>query len=129
MRFRKDDYVKMSIPNGDFCFGYVHDVTEKGFHVNICMHDEGDSKIGFDGEHAAAIGEPPTAWDTLLTETEKTIVSLLARSQTTNEIAGSLSLSPATIRSHIRTLRLKLGLEDRAQLVAYSHGLQKVLES
>ena len=69
MRFRQGDYVKLSIPNGDFCFGYVHTVTEKGFHINICMYDEGASKIGFDEEEDAVMGRPPPAWDSLLTET------------------------------------------------------------
>jgi DNA-binding CsgD family transcriptional regulator len=53
-----------------------------------------------------------------LTDREREVVSLVALGSTTRVIATDLSLSPDTIRSHVRNAMAKTGAHTRAQLVA-----------
>jgi DNA-binding CsgD family transcriptional regulator len=46
------------------------------------------------------------------------VLSLLARGLSAREAAGCLSLSPATVRSHARRARLKLGADSRTGAIA-----------
>ncbi|MEG1561688.1 MAG: response regulator transcription factor [Raoultibacter sp.] len=60
-----------------------------------------------------------------LTEREREILALVARGLTNHEIAQSLVISPATVKTHAARIMSKLGAHDRAQLVvlAYENGL------
>lgn len=60
-----------------------------------------------------------------LTPRECEVLRLLVRGTSNADIAGELSLSSATVRSHVHHLLAKLGLRNRAQAVAfaYEHGL------
>jgi DNA-binding CsgD family transcriptional regulator len=53
-----------------------------------------------------------------LTPREKEIVRQVALGLSTPQIAHDLSLSPATVRSHVRNAMVKTGTHTRAQLVA-----------
>ena len=123
LKFKADDYVKLMSPTGTFRFGYVSKVTEGGWHIEVCMHDEGESKMGYD----AAQGESPLALTCDLSPCEKKVIPLLATNCNTGQIASALSISPVTVRAHIRTLCLKLHLQNRQQLAVYCQGLDKVL--
>jgi len=60
-----------------------------------------------------------------LTEREREVLALVARGLTNAEIAESLYISPATAKTHVSRIMIKLGARDRAQLVviAYESGL------
>ena len=60
-----------------------------------------------------------------LTEREREVMSLVAEGLTNAEIGGRLFLSPATVRTHVSRILLKLDARDRTQLVvlAYECGL------
>ena len=60
-----------------------------------------------------------------LTEREREVMSLVAAGLTNDEIAERLVISPATAKTHVSRILLKLGARDRAQLVviAYESGL------
>ena len=60
-----------------------------------------------------------------LTDRELQVFRLLAKAYSNGEIAAALSLSEATIRSHVHHLLGKLGLPDRttAVVLAYEIGL------
>lgn len=77
-------------------------------------------------EFASRTKQPPPA-DTLaeLTERERDVMTLVAEGLSNAEIAERLYLSPATARTHVSRILLKVGARDRTQLVvvAYESGL------
>lgn len=125
---KKDDYVKIVATDGNYRYGYITDVLDKGFTLGISLFDEGESKIGYDAARSALMGEESVDWVSILTEIEKRIVPLLAAGCNTNEIAREMSISPTTVRAHLRTLRIKLHLDNRVQLTAFSPALKTLIE-
>ena len=122
--FSKDSFVKIVGINGNYRYGFIQNVTERGFHYEICLHEEGDSAMEYESQAGSLMPD----WDQELTDVEKNIVPLLADDFSTNEIATELGVSPVTIRSQVRTLRIKLGLDNRAQLIAFAQAVVKRLK-
>lgn len=60
-----------------------------------------------------------------LTDREKEVLALIGEGSNNAEIAERLVVSPATARTHVSRIMIKLGARDRAQLVviAYQSGL------
>jgi DNA-binding NarL/FixJ family response regulator len=56
-----------------------------------------------------------------LTERELEVLKLITLGQSNAEIAGTLVLSPATVKTHVAHVLMKLGVRDRAQAVIYSY--------
>jgi DNA-binding CsgD family transcriptional regulator len=56
-----------------------------------------------------------TGWDSL-TDSELTVVNLIAQGVTNRSVATQLHLSPNTVKTHIRNAFAKLGINSRAQL-------------
>jgi DNA-binding NarL/FixJ family response regulator len=61
----------------------------------------------------------------VLTDREREVLSLVARGLSNGEIATELFISPATAKTHVSRVMMKLSARDRAQLVAiaYESGL------
>jgi PAS domain S-box-containing protein len=60
----------------------------------------------------------------VLTAREQQVLELLAQAQSTKEIAGTLTISPSTVRNHVQNILHKLGVHSRLEAIAfaYQHG-------
>jgi DNA-binding CsgD family transcriptional regulator len=125
---KQDDYVKIVGVDGNYRYGYISETHDKGFTLVISLFEEGESKIAYDTAADALIGEAPIDYVSLLTETEKRIVPLLSAQYNTNQIASEMSISPSTVRTHLGMLRVKLQLDNRSQLIAFSRGLEPLIK-
>lgn len=55
-----------------------------------------------------------------LTEREKEVLQALAQGKTNRDIAGELTISEATVRTHVSRILAKLGLSSRTQAAIYA---------
>ena len=60
-----------------------------------------------------------------LTQRQTEILSLLSEGKSDEEISKTLHLQESTVRAHVHHILQRLGLETRAQAVAYLHKSQK----
>lgn len=77
-------------------------------------------------EFALRAKKPPGSFGLeLLTEREREVMALVGRGLSNDEIASELVVSPATAKTHVSRVMMKLGARDRAQVVvtAYESGL------
>jgi DNA-binding NarL/FixJ family response regulator len=78
------------------------------------------------GEQPAGDGTPAVHRDlAVLTPRELEVLTLLGRGLSNTELAQALTLSEATVKTHVARIFAKLALRDRAQAVvlAYETGL------
>lgn len=68
------------------------------------------------GDRSEPSAKPPTP----LTERERVVVRLVALGYSNTEIAGELTLSESTVKSHISRMLAKLGLRSRTKLAAFA---------
>ncbi|GAA2371495.1 response regulator transcription factor [Nonomuraea africana] len=77
-------------------------------------------------EFASSQGaRPDEARLAVLTARERQVLGRIAQGLSNGQIAETLFMSPATVKTHVNRIMSKLGLHDRAQLVvlAYESGL------
>jgi DNA-binding NarL/FixJ family response regulator len=68
-----------------------------------------------------AVATQDAAVDVDLTPREREVLAMLADGRSANQIAGDLVISPRTVGTHIQNILGKLGVNSRAQAVAYAH--------
>jgi two-component system response regulator DevR len=79
----------------------------------------------FAGLRAGKSHSPTTLYREPITIRQKEILTLLGEGRSDAEIASSLHLEEATVRSHIHNILQRLGLETRFQAVAYVNHPQR----
>lgn len=72
---------------------------------------------------ATALSRTPTAAD--LSQREHEILEGIAAGRSAKEIAQRLGVAPATIDSHKRNIRVKLGIGSMAELLVWAEALRK----
>jgi DNA-binding NarL/FixJ family response regulator len=75
-----------------------------------------------------AVPAEPPAWAQRLSNREVEVLECIAAGLSTNEIAETLFISIATVKSHVARLIMKVEVRDRLQLVvaAYRSGFVQV---
>jgi DNA-binding NarL/FixJ family response regulator len=134
--FDLDQYVYAALQAGASGF-LLKDVTSAHLAAAVRLVDTGDALLApsitrrlverFSGPAPAAEPEPATVPEQLapLTTREREVLGLVARGLSNGELAARLTLSEATVKTHVARIFSKLGLRDRAQAVvlAYETGL------
>jgi DNA-binding CsgD family transcriptional regulator len=127
LKIRRDEFLKIVGTDQNYRFGYVTEVSKDGNTFTVCMEEEGASKIAFDkAVYEKHVGLPAVDWAEVLTPQEKIIANLLSEGHSDDAIAVRLNITRVTLRAHLRALRYKLQLDDKAQLITFCEGLKKL---
>ncbi|MGW3492190.1 response regulator [Streptomyces sp. NPDC001020] len=132
--FDLDHYVYTALSAGASGF-LLKDVTPGHLAAAVRLVDTGDALLApsitrrLVERFASEPADPPAAHADLaaLTPREREVLTLLGRGLSNTELAAELTLSEATVKSHVARIFAKLALRDRAQAVvlAYETGLVK----
>jgi DNA-binding NarL/FixJ family response regulator len=130
--FDLDRYVYTALAAGASGF-LLKDVTPEHLVAAVRLVDTGDALLApsitrrLVKRFAAGGGRPPAIHRDLsaLTPRELEVLTLMGRGHSNAELAGELTLSEATVKTHVARIFAKLTLRDRAQAVvlAYETGL------
>ncbi|WAZ24933.1 response regulator transcription factor [Streptomyces cinnabarinus] len=129
--FDLDHYVYTALSIGASGF-LLKDVTPAHLAAAVRLVDSGDALLApsitrrlVERFASAAPTPAPPASLSALTPRELEVLTLLGRGLSNTELAGHLTLSEATVKSHVARIFSKLALRDRAQAVvlAYETGL------
>lgn len=129
--YEQDEYVYRALRAGASGF-LTKDVDPPELRAAIRTVIQGDSLLSPGATRAlveAFVANPPHQPDVarldVLTERERQVLHHVGRGRTNLDIGRLLSLSPATVKTHVNRAMAKLDARDRAQLVvvAYETGL------
>ncbi|MDR3033765.1 MAG: response regulator transcription factor [Kitasatospora sp.] len=130
--FDLDRYVYTALSFGASGF-LLKDVTPQHLAAAVRLVDTGDALLApsitrrLVERFASQSADPPAVHTDLasLTPREREVLTLLGRGLSNTELAAELTLSEATVKSHVARIFAKLALRDRAQAVvlAYETGL------
>ncbi len=73
----------------------------------------------------------PEPGPSVLTDREKTVLSMVARGRRNEQIGRRMGIAATTVRNYITSIRAKLDLKSRVQLVSYAfqHGIVEAPDS
>jgi DNA-binding NarL/FixJ family response regulator len=130
--FDLDEYVYAALTAGASGF-LLKDVTPEHLVAAVQLVRTGDALLAPSITRrlverfasAPAVTQAPPADMSVLTPRELEVLGLVAHGMSNTEIAASLVLSEATVKTHVARILTKLGLRDRVQAVvlAYESGL------
>lgn len=86
----------------------------RGEVIRLNCHRVGDEAV----VTVETSGQPAPATRELLTARERQVLALIARGQTTEDVAMQLGLRGNTVRTHVEHLCRRMGVRTRAQAVA-----------
>lgn len=123
--FKEGDLIKNALEAG--ALGYLlKDVSADDLALAIRAAHAGRATLSPDVAQVIvhAAGQPPKP-GLDLTERERVVLALLVEGLNNTQIAGRLSVSPSTIKSHVSSILTKLGVSSRTEAVtlALRHGL------
>jgi len=123
--FKEEELVKNALDAG--AIGYLlKDVSADELARAIRAADGGRSTLSPDVAQVIvhAAGQPPKP-GLDLTDRERTVLALMVEGLNNTQIAGRLTVSPSTIKSHVSNILSKLGVSSRTEAVALAlrHGL------
>jgi DNA-binding NarL/FixJ family response regulator len=125
--FERDDYLFGALRAGANAFLLKNSPPEELVRAVRTVH-AGDSILdpAVTRRVIAQIGRPnpmASSTDRLadLSEREREVFAGLARGQSNSQIATSLYLGEATVKTHVSNLLAKLGIRDRVQAVIYAY--------
>ena len=130
--FDLDEYVYAALAAGASGF-LLKDVSPEHLVAAVRLVQDGDALLAPSitrrlVERFAPRSRPPAPGApalSVLTPREREVLGLVARGLSNAEIAGHLTLSEATVKTHVTRILTKLGLRDRVQAVVlgYETGL------
>jgi NarL family two-component system response regulator LiaR len=123
--FKEEELVKNALDAG--AIGYLlKDVSADELARAIRAAHAGRSTLSPDVAEVIvqAAGQPPKP-GLDLTDRERTVLALMVEGLNNTQIAGRLTVSPSTIKSHVSNILSKLGVSSRTEAVALAlrHGL------
>lgn len=125
--FEQDDYIMQALQGGASGF-LVKDGEPAQLLAAIRSVHGGDAALAPSVTNKVIeqlVRRTPDATDVAgmasITEREREVIVLAARGLTNKEIARELSISVATVRTHVTRAMFKLDVHDRAQLVALAY--------
>jgi NarL family two-component system response regulator LiaR len=115
--FKEEELVKSALEAG--AIGYLlKDVSADELVRAIRSAHAGRATLSPEAAHAlvhAASQSPAPGYD--LTEREREVLSLMIEGWNNTQIAGKLTVSPSTIKSHVSNILSKLGVASRTEAV------------
>jgi DNA-binding CsgD family transcriptional regulator len=113
------------------CFEQAAELAERRaerFRVAVRPADEAAQRQAAERAHAAALRarcnaqqlSAPNTGRPVLTARECEVLQLVSHGLTLGEIAGQLTVTPATVKTHLQNIYAKLGVGDRAGAVAHA---------
>ena len=125
--FKEESLVQSAIQAG--AIGYLlKDVSADELAQAIRSAHAGRSTLSPEAAQALvhAVSQPP-ATGVDLTERERVVLALMVEGLNNTQIAGRLTVSPSTIKSHVSNILSKLGVSSRTEAVtlALRNGLVK----
>jgi NarL family two-component system response regulator LiaR len=131
--FASDDQVIPAVQAG--AAGYLlKDVEPTGLEAAIRLVHEGEALLDpqIAGRVMEEVARPsPSADVSMLTPREREVLRLLARGLSNRELADTLVVSEKTVKTHVSSILMKLGVHDRTQaaLLAVREGLVDASEA
>ena len=96
--------------------GFISKVATPG-HIVAAVRDVASGKVAFDLRVDRPRGEPRES-DEMLSPREVACLALVAEGLSNREVGEVLGISGETVKTHLDSVRAKLGAADRAQAVA-----------
>ena len=126
--FDLDEYVYAAITAGASGF-LLKDVTPEQLIASVKLVSAGDALLAPSitrrlverFARPALMAVERSAELALLTAREREVLALIARGQSNAELAETLVLSEATVKTHVARILSKLGLRDRVQAVVFAY--------
>jgi len=91
----------------------------------VCQILDASQRLRQNGDFQTISIVPTRTVGDMLTAREWQVLLLMAQGLGTGEMAGSMTISPSTVRNHVQNILDKLGVHSRLEAVAhaYQHGL------